>query len=107
MPITVIAEFPKVKGRDPRQEYDALTREMNDGRPMTQLSDWGDGLLSHSYSVDENGDSVAIDVWEHQRGMDAFMQRLQPILEREGMTPRVRVLATHNVVTGARSAAPA
>jgi hypothetical protein len=96
-----------VEGRDPRQDYDELTREMNDGQPMTQLSDWGDGLLSHTYSVDENGEAVAIDVWEHERGMDAFMQRLQPILEREAMTPRVRVLATHNLVTGARSASRA
>jgi hypothetical protein len=104
MPITVIVEFPKLEGRDPRRDYDELTRELNDGQPMTQASAWGDGLLAHSYSIDENGDSVAIDVWEDQRGMDAFMQRIQPLMEREGITPSVRVLQTHNVVAAARAA---
>ena len=96
-----------MEGRDPRQDYDELTRELNDGRPMTDVSAWGNGLLAHSYSIDGNGDSVAIDVWESERDMEAFMQRLQPILEREGATPHVRVLQTHSLVAAARSATPA
>jgi len=39
--------------------------------------------------------------------MEAFMQRLQPILEREGASPQVRVLQTYSLVAAARSATPA
>jgi hypothetical protein len=98
MPITVITELPKMEGRDARQEYDDVCRELNDGKPMTQPSDWGPGLLTHCYSIDESGGAVAVDVWENQRGMDAFFARLQPIMQREGIEPRVRVLETYNLV---------
>jgi hypothetical protein len=98
MPITVIVEVPPMEGRDPRQEYDDICRELNDGQPMTQPSDWGEGLLTHSYSIGENGEVVAVDVWEHQRGMEAFMQRVRSIMEREGMEGTVRIMETYSVV---------
>ena len=100
MPITVIAEFPRTEGRDPRQDYDDVCRELNDGKPMTQPSDWGEGLLTHSYSIGENGEAVAVDVWEDQASMDAWMARVMPLIE-EHPEPRVRVMPTINVVTGA------
>ena len=98
MPITVIAEFPKTEGRDPRQVYDDVCRELNDGKPMTQPSDWGQGLLTHSYSVGESGEAVAVDVWEDQRGMEAFMARLGPIMEREEIEGDIRIMETYSVV---------
>ncbi len=49
----------------------------------------------------EDGGVVVVEVWQDQASMDAFVQRLQPILEREGFSDHmsVRVLEAHNVVT--------
>jgi quinol monooxygenase YgiN len=101
MPITSIVEFPKVEDEDPREGYDRVTRQLNDGRPVTRRSEFGEGLLAHVYSVAEDGGVVVVEVWQDQARMDAFVQRLQPILDREGYADRmnVRVLETHNVVT--------
>ena len=101
MPITAILEFAAVEGEDPREGYDRVNRALNDGRPMTRRSEFGEGLLAHVHSVTENGGAVVVDVWQDQARMDAFVQRLQPILEREGFADHmsVRVLETHNVVT--------
>jgi|SRR5215208_4324205 hypothetical protein len=101
MPIVSIAEFPPVEGDDPRELYDRVTRELNDGQPMTRRSDWGKGLLAHVYSVNEEGAAVVVDVWKDQAGMDAFIQRLGPVLERQGIADQmsIRVLEATNVVT--------
>ena len=101
MPITSIVEFSPVEGEDPLEGYDLVTRELNDGRPMTRRSEFGEGLLAHVYSVAEDGGVVVVEVWQDHARMDAFIQRLQPILEREGFADHmsVRVLETHNVVT--------
>ena len=101
MPITSIVEFPPVEGNDPREAYDRVSRELNGGRPMTKRSEWGEGLVAHVYSVAEDGGVAVVEVWQDQAGLDAFIQRLQPILEREGTADlmSVRVLETHNVVT--------
>ena len=101
MPITAIVEFTPVEGQDPRAGYDRVTRELNDGRPITRRSEFGEGLLAHVHNVTEDGGAVVVDVWQDQARMDAFIQRLQPILEREGFADhmRVRVLETNNVVT--------
>ena len=101
MPITAILEFTAVEGEDPREGYDRVSRELNDGRPMTTRADFGEGLLAHVHSVTDNGDAVVVEVWQDQARMDAFAQRLQPILEREGFVDHmsVRVLETNNLVT--------
>jgi hypothetical protein len=101
MPITAIVEFTPVEGQDPRAGYDRVTRELNDGRPITRRSEFGEGLLAHVHNVTEDGGAVVVDVWQDQARMDAFIQRLQPILEREGFADHmsVRVFETNNVVT--------
>jgi hypothetical protein len=100
MPITAIVEFSPTEGLDPRESYDRLTRELNGGEPMTRRSQWNDGLLAHSFSVGEHGGAVAVDVWQDQQSMDAWMERIRPINEREGVAAnKVRVFTTHAVVT--------
>jgi len=101
MPITAIVEFSPTEGLDPRESYDRLTREVNGGEPMTRRSQWNDGLLAHSYSVDEHGGAVAVDVWRDQQSMDAWMERIGPLIEREGSAANMqaRVFETHAVVT--------
>jgi hypothetical protein len=107
VPITSVTEFAPVEGMDPREVYDRVTRELNGGQPMTKRSEWGEGLLAHVHSVGEDGTTVVVDVWRDQAGMDAFLGRLGPILEREATATgvsladqmNVRVLDTTNVVT--------
>jgi hypothetical protein len=101
MPITAIVEFSPTEGLDPREGYDRLTRELNGGEPMTRRSQWNDGLLAHSFSVGEDGSAVAVDVWRDQQSMDAWMERIRPLNEREGSAANMqaRVFETHAVVT--------
>ena len=101
MPITAIVEFSPTEGLDPREGYDRLTRELNGGEPMTRRAQWNDGLLAHSYSVGEDGGAVVVDVWRDQQSMDAWMERIRPINEREGVAANMqaRVFTTHAVVT--------
>ena len=101
MPITAIVEFSPTEGIDPKESYDRLTRELNGGEPMTRRSHWNDGMLAHSYSVGEDGSAVAVDVWRDQQSMDAWMERVGPLIEREGSAANMqaRVFETHAVVT--------
>ena len=107
MPITAITEFAPMDGADSREVYDRVSRELNGGQPMTKRSEWGEGLLAHIHSVAEDGSTVVVDVWRDQQGMDAFIERLRPVLEREATDSgvnlaeqmNIRVLDTTNVVT--------
>ena len=101
MPITSIVEFPPVEDHYPREGYHRVTRQLNDWRPITRRSEFGEGLLAHVHSIAEDGGVVVVEVWQDQARMDAFIQRLQPILEREGFGDLMsaRVLETNNVVT--------
>jgi hypothetical protein len=100
MPITAIVEFPPIEGVDSREAYDRISRELNGGQPMTKRSEWGEGLLAHTHNVGEDGSTVVVDVWRDRAGMDAFIARLGPILEREGFAGQmnVRVFDTTDLV---------
>lgn len=97
MPVALVLEVDA--SANPREVYDRITHELNDGQPFTNRSDWGGGLISHVAGVAEDGSAVVVDVWEDQASMDRWMERVGPLIEREGVQPRVRVLDTHNVVT--------
>jgi hypothetical protein len=80
MPITTVSELQPLEGEDPRDGYVRVTRALNGGQPMTKRSDWGEGLLAHIHNVGENGTVLVVDVWRDQAAMDAFMERLRPVL---------------------------
>ena len=86
MPIAAVVEFPGVEGYDGRSEYDRLTREVNAGEPMTRTAHWNDGLLSHVATIDEQGNTLIVDVWKDQASMDAWMQRIMPLTQQ---TPNI------------------
>ena len=102
MPIAVILESPPQEGRDARETYDQLTRELNNGEPMTRTSDWSDGLIAHAYCVGDDGGSIGIDVWQDEASWNRWFEKLSSAAERMGVesqVPQMRVLQVHNLVT--------
>jgi hypothetical protein len=91
MPITAVSELQALEGEDPRDGYVRVMRELNGGQPMTKRSEWGEGLLAHIHNVGEDGTVLVVDVWRDQAAMDAFIGRLRPILEREGIADQMNV----------------
>jgi hypothetical protein len=100
MPIVAILEWPPDEGLDMKAEYDRVADELNGGRPFSNVSDWGGGLISHVAAPTPDGGGVVVDVWEDQASMDAWMAKVMPLIQ-DAPEPEVRVLETMNVVTGA------
>jgi quinol monooxygenase YgiN len=74
-------------------------RELNGGQPMTKRSEWGEGLLAHIHNVGEDGTVLVVDVWRDQAAMDAFMERLRPVLGEDIADQiNVRVFDTNDLV---------
>jgi hypothetical protein len=99
MPIVCIVEVSDAEDVDMRAQYARAADELNAGRPFTEPADWGGGLISHVAAVGDGG-GIIVDVWEDRAHMDAWMQRVAPLLE-DAPNPRIRIMETINVVTGA------
>jgi hypothetical protein len=99
MPITAVSELQALEGEDPRDGYVRVMRELNGGQPMTKRSEWGEGLLAHIHNVGEDGSVLVVDVWRDQAAMDAFMERLRPVLGEDIADQiNVRVFDTNDLV---------
>ena len=99
MPITAVSELQALEGEDPRDGYVRVMRELNGGQPMTKRSEWGEGLLAHIHNVGEDGSVLVVDVWRDQAAMDAFMERLRPVLGEDIADQiNVRVFETNDLV---------
>jgi hypothetical protein len=99
MPITAVSELQALEGEDPRDGYVRVMRELNGGQPMTKRSEWGEGLLAHTHNVGEDGSVLVVDVWRDQAAMDAFMERLRPVLGEDIADQiNVRVFDTNDLV---------
>ena len=99
MPITAVSELQALEGEDPRDGYVRVMRELNGGQPMTKRSEWGEGLLAHIHNVGEDGSVLVVDVWRDQAAMDAFMERLRPVLGEDiADQVNVRVFDTNDLV---------
>ena len=99
MPITAVSELQALEGEDPREGFVRVMRELNGGQPMTKRSEWGEGLLAHIHNVGENGSVLVVDVWRDQAAMDAFMERLRPVLGDDIADQiKVRVFDTNDLV---------
>ena len=103
MPIVAILEWPATEGLDIKAEYARVADELNGGRPFSSPDDWTAGLISHAAADTGDGGGLIVDVWEDQAHMDAWMQKVMPLMAGQP-EPSVRILETINVVTAAQPA---
>ncbi len=82
------------------EQYDEVTRRLNNGQPMHALSDWPvGGILSHAAWHEESGSLGVFDVWESAEAFQSFGEKLMPILGEVGMSPtEPHVVPLHNFV---------
>jgi hypothetical protein len=98
MPIIAIIEWPPADF-DMKAEYERIGDEIN-GRPFRSATDWTSGLISHAVAETPEGGALAVDIWESQAEMDAWLGKVMP-LTPDLPQPEVRVVEAFNVVTAA------
>lgn len=81
-------------------QYDEVGRRLNDGQPLSALSDWpGGGCLEHCAWHEESGALGVFDVWESPEAFEKFGEMLMPILAEVGITPaEPHIVPLHNFV---------
>ena len=83
------------------EQYDEACRRLNNGQPMTRLSDWPtDGCLEHAAWQEESGALGVFDVWESAESFQSFGQVLGPITAELGMpAAEPHIVQLHNFVS--------
>jgi hypothetical protein len=82
-------------------QYDEASRRLNNGQPLTALSQWpGGGCLSHTAWHEESGALGVFDVWESPEAFERFGQTLMPILGEVGIPQaEPHIVPLHNFVS--------
>ena len=82
------------------EQYDEICRRLNNGQPMTKLSDWpGGGCLEHAAWQEESGALGVFDVWESAESFQSFGGKLMPILGEVGLPQaEPHIVELHNFV---------
>jgi hypothetical protein len=83
------------------EQYDEACRRMNNGQPMTKLSDWPiEGCLAHAAWHEESGALGVFDVWESAEAFQRFGETLMPIIAEIGLPQaQPQIAELHNFVT--------
>ena len=81
-------------------QYDEVCRRLNNGQPLTKLSDWpGGGCLSHAAWQEESGSLGVFDVWESPEAFQSFGEKLMPLLSEVGLpAAQPHIVPLHNLV---------
>jgi hypothetical protein len=82
------------------EQYEEVTRRLNNGQPMTKLSDWPvAGCLEHAAWQEESGALGVFDVWESAEAFQSFGEHLMPILGEVGIPQsEPHIVQLHNFV---------
>ncbi len=82
------------------EQYDEVTRRLNNGQQLTKLSDWpGGGILEHAAWAEESGTLCVFDVWESPEAFQSFGEKLMPILGEVGLPQaEPHIVPLHNFV---------
>ena len=97
MAIVLVHEGPTVT----QEKYDETVKRLTGGSTrMESLSDWPvEGILMHCAGEGPNGFRV-VDVWESQEAVDAFGEKLRPVLAEVGITDPPQMYEAHAFVAG-------
>jgi hypothetical protein len=81
-------------------QYDEVCRRLNNGQPMTKLSDWpGGGCLAHAAWQEESGALNVFDVWESPEAFQSFGEKLMPQASEVGLpAAEPHIVPLHNFV---------
>jgi hypothetical protein len=95
----LVFDFPGVTS----QQYDQLCRSLTHGAPLTTLAELrraGYQVVAHIAGPTPDGGWRVVDAWESDEALEAFREKLAPLLDQLGI-PRVapQVVPIHNVVT--------
>ena len=82
------------------EQYDEVCRRLNNGQPMTKLSDWpGGGCLAHAAWQEQSGALGVFDVWESAESFQSFGEKLMPISSEVGLPQaEPHIVELHNFV---------
>jgi hypothetical protein len=83
------------------EQYDEVCRRMNNGQPMTALSDWpGGGCLAHTAWAEDSGTLAVFDVWESPEAFQRFGEVLMPLAGEVGLpAAEPHIVQLHNFVS--------
>jgi hypothetical protein len=83
-----------------QEQYDEVARRLNDGKPLTKLSEWpGGGILEHAAWPEQSGSLCGFDVWVSAEAFHNFGEKLMPILGEVGLPQaEPHIVQLHNFV---------
>ena len=81
-------------------QYDEISRNLNNGQPLSKLSDWPvEGCLSHAAWQEESGGFGVFDVWESAEAFQSFGEKLTPLIGESGLpAAEPHIVTLHNFV---------
>jgi hypothetical protein len=75
------------------EKYDATVRKLE------QQGDWPPDGLDYHCCFGSDGNLKVSEIWDSQEQLDAFGERLRPVLEEAGVDPGTpELLPIHNVI---------
>ncbi len=82
------------------EQYDEVSRRLNDGQLLTELSQWPGGeILEHAAWEEESGSVCVFDVWESVEAFQSFGEKLMPIIGEVGLPQtEPHIVQLHNFI---------
>jgi hypothetical protein len=95
MAVVLVHETPTLT----REKYEQTVQKLSGKDRMEAASDWPvAGLLSHAAGEGPNGFRV-VDVWESEEALNAFAEKLTPVLQEVGVESEPEVYPAHTFVS--------
>jgi thiamine pyrophosphate-dependent acetolactate synthase large subunit-like protein len=95
MAVVLVHETPTLT----REKYEQTVEKLAGKDRMESPSDWPvEGLLSHAAGEGPNGFRV-VDVWESEEALNAFAEKLGPVLQEVGVEGEPQVYPAHTFVS--------
>jgi hypothetical protein len=95
MAVVLVHETPTLS----REKYEQTVEKLAGKSRMESPGDWPvEGLLVHAAGEGPNGFRV-VDVWESEEAVNAFAEKLGPILQEVGIEDEPEVYPAHTFVS--------